>query len=85
MIWSSMCSTLEMDEETLAHIFDRFYQGARKRISEGLGLAITKELVRAHSGKIWVESKLGKRKGSLSLYRSIALNKTPRKNLTSSR
>ena len=61
MIWSSMCSTPGMDEETLAHIFDRFYQGDRKRISEGLGLAITKELVRAHGGKIWVESKIGKR------------------------
>ena len=51
-----------MDEETLAHLFDRFYRGDRKRVSEGLGLglAITQELIRAHGGKIWVESHPGK-------------------------
>jgi two-component system OmpR family sensor kinase len=50
-----------MDEEMLAHIFDRFYRGNRKRTSEGLGLglAITKALVEAHGGEISVESQLG--------------------------
>jgi signal transduction histidine kinase len=51
-----------MDKETLAHLFDRFYRGDRERVSEGLGLglAITQELIRAHGGKIWVESHSGK-------------------------
>jgi len=51
-----------MDEETLEHIFDRFYRGNQGHTSEGLGLglAITKGLVRAHDGEISVESHAGK-------------------------
>jgi signal transduction histidine kinase len=51
-----------MDEEALAHLFDRFSRGERARASEGLGLglAITRELVRAHHGEIRVESAPGK-------------------------
>jgi signal transduction histidine kinase len=43
------------------HIFDRFYRGekARTRTDDagaGLGLAIAKSIVEAHSGRIWLES-----------------------------
>ena len=51
------------------HVFDRFYRGERARTrggsvgnakGMGLGLAIAQALVEAHSGKIMLDSKLGK-------------------------
>ncbi len=45
--------------EDLPRLFDRFYQAKRareKKTGLGLGLYITKGLVEAHGGRIWVES-----------------------------
>jgi hypothetical protein len=53
--------------ENLEKIFDEFYQvksGIRdKTPGTGLGLSLTKRLVKMHGGRIWVESK-GEGKGS---------------------
>jgi signal transduction histidine kinase len=48
----------------LDRVFDRFYQRegvvAGRRDGIGLGLSISRAIVEAHGGKIWVESKVGK-------------------------
>ncbi|MBK8794016.1 MAG: HAMP domain-containing histidine kinase [Holophaga sp.] len=49
--------------EDLPFIFDRFWRGDKSRSERshsGLGLAITKQLVLAHGGKIAVQSEVGK-------------------------
>jgi PAS domain S-box-containing protein len=48
--------------ESLANVFDRFWQATAKgsRLGAGLGLPITKGLVEAHGGRIWVESAVGR-------------------------
>ena len=43
--------------ENLPRVFDRFWQATRaNRQGAGLGLPITKGIVEAHGGHIWVES-----------------------------
>ena len=48
----------------LAHIFDRFYRVDKTRTRQtggfGLGLAIARQIIRAHNGRIAVESNVGK-------------------------
>jgi signal transduction histidine kinase len=50
--------------EDLPYVFDRFWRGDRARgrhggASSGLGLAIARQLVQAHAGRIEVESEVG--------------------------
>lgn len=46
----------------MTHLFERFYRAAGSRKAEGIGLGlyITRLLVEAHGGHIWVESEVGK-------------------------
>jgi signal transduction histidine kinase len=50
-----------MTPEELTRVFDRFWQASARsgRLGAGLGLPITKGIVEAHGGRIWVESAPG--------------------------
>lgn len=50
-----------MSEETMSHIFEKFYQGdsSRKEQGNGLGLALCKEILNRCNGNIYVDSSPG--------------------------
>lgn len=68
-------------QEHLGHLFDRFYRvdSARDRShgGSGIGLTITKALVEAHGGRIWVHS-AGPGNGSRFTVRLPSNNPRPR-------
>lgn len=51
-----------MNDQTKAHIFDKFYQGdtSHSKIGYGLGLPLVKRIVELYGGYVGVESKPGK-------------------------
>lgn len=48
-----------IDEDDLPHIFDRFYRSREKTGGSGLGLALVREFVRLHGGRVEVRSRWG--------------------------
>jgi two-component system, OmpR family, phosphate regulon sensor histidine kinase PhoR len=47
-----------IDEKHLPHIFDAFFRVSRDFSGAGLGLAISKTIIEAHGGRIWVNSSM---------------------------
>jgi two-component system NarL family sensor kinase len=48
-----------IDPVDLPHLFDRFYQGRKQRYGKGIGLGLylSKQIITAHNGTIWAETR----------------------------
>lgn len=61
---SSVTDTgIGLEKEDIERVFDRFFQKTPATHGMGLGLALAKEIILLHGGRIWVESK-GSGKGA---------------------
>jgi signal transduction histidine kinase len=61
MVISVADTGIGIARENLPRVFDRFWQAKRAaHASAGLGLAISKSIVEAHGGRIWVQSEEGR-------------------------
>ena len=62
LIFSVVDNGNGIPKEDIPHLFMRFSQGTSKKRSTGtgLGLYLSRQIVEAHGGKIWVESKVNK-------------------------
>lgn len=62
MIFSVEDNGNGIPQADIPHLFMRFSQGTSKKRSTGtgLGLYLSRQIIEAHGGKIWVESKLNK-------------------------
>lgn len=64
-------------KEDIPNLFKRFSQGTSKKRSTGtgLGLYLSRQIIEAHGGKIWLESKLNKGSEFSFLLTDVVVNK----------
>jgi signal transduction histidine kinase len=68
-------------EEHLPNVFERFYRADRTRSrasgGSGIGLAVVRQLVEAHGGRVWVESPPGEGASFVMLLPAYTEDKSP--------
>jgi len=66
--------------DELALIFERYYRGSGQRRAvpgEGIGLAVSREIVQAHQGRIWATSPGPGRGSTFSIALPVAITEAP--------
>ncbi len=67
-------------KEDIPNLFNRFSQGTSRKRSTGtgLGLYLSRQIIEAHGGKIWLDSKLNKGSEFTFLLTNVVINKERR-------